>query len=195
VTQEEVSAPVFVDATGRRRRQVRRVAYAVGAVCMTYTGLVGASVIGDPVRPGAFGPLAQPGERPAPLVRQTPTPHRPPTVDLPWRGGHIDPAPETVPLRRMVAAARPGTTEPGPPPESPDVESTPAPVRPTESATPTAPPVTPQPTGSAKPTVQPTPTGSPEPPESPEPIDPVEPAGPLLPIVDGILHLLGAGEG
>jgi hypothetical protein len=184
VTQEEVSAPVFVDATGRRRRQVRRVAYAVGAVCMTYTGLVGASVIGDPVRPAAFGPFAMPDDRP-PVVRQTTPPRRPPAVEAPSGGGRIDADRQAVPLRRVVAAPAPRTTAPRAPRQSPRVESTPSPADPTVTPTPTEPtptePTPTEPTDPPEPTYPPEPT---DPPESPEPTEPV------LPIVGGILDLL-----
>ena len=40
---------VFVDATGRRRRMLRRASYGFAAVCVAYGGLVGVSLAGGPV--------------------------------------------------------------------------------------------------------------------------------------------------
>jgi hypothetical protein len=62
---------VFVDATGQRRRRARRIAYAVGAARLTYTGLVAASVVGHPARPDALAPLPATTDRPLPVVRQS----------------------------------------------------------------------------------------------------------------------------
>ncbi|MFI5840769.1 hypothetical protein ACIA8K_13780 [Catenuloplanes sp. NPDC051500] len=53
------AGPVFVDATGRRRKRVRRLAYAVGALCMVYTGMVGVSLAGGPVSPHALLPFPE----------------------------------------------------------------------------------------------------------------------------------------
>jgi hypothetical protein len=46
-------APVFVDSTGRRRRTLRRVSYAFGALVMLYAGLVSVSLAGGPVSSSA----------------------------------------------------------------------------------------------------------------------------------------------
>lgn len=50
-------ARVFVDTTGRRRRLLRRAAYAVGAFCMVYGGIVVVSLAGGPVSPHAVLPI------------------------------------------------------------------------------------------------------------------------------------------
>jgi len=55
--QADASAPVFVDATGRRRRWLRRAALAALAVTGAYTLAVGLSFLGGPVPPNALLPL------------------------------------------------------------------------------------------------------------------------------------------
>lgn len=41
-----VEGPVFVDTTGRRSKVLRRVGLLVGAVCLTYAGVLGAAFMG-----------------------------------------------------------------------------------------------------------------------------------------------------
>jgi hypothetical protein len=76
--------PVFVDSTGRRRKVLRRLAYAFGGVCVAYGGLIGVSMAGGPVSSSAILPLpdlplraakpaaATPGPRPTPSVTTAP---------------------------------------------------------------------------------------------------------------------------
>jgi hypothetical protein len=58
--------PVFVDATGRRRRRLRRMAYALAAVGMAYTVLVGISFTGVTVSPETVIPFLDRNDAPAP---------------------------------------------------------------------------------------------------------------------------------
>src|SRR5688500_18563203 len=70
-------SPVFVDATGRRRRMLRKVAYGFGALCMIYGGLVSVSLAGGPVSSSAVLPLpdrADNDEERAVVARPRPTP-------------------------------------------------------------------------------------------------------------------------
>lgn len=193
---------MFVDATGRRRRRVRRIAYAVGAACLTYTGLIAASVVGHPARPGALALAPAPPDRPHPVVRQTATPERA-TSGVPLPGGD-GPDLEAVPMRLQPRK----TAEPSPPrptrePAEPPIESTPLPAPstppPTEPPAPTEQPPDPEPTDPRAPGDPPVETDPPMPqptePPAPEPAPeaPQEPrAG--LPVLGPILDLLSAGS-
>ncbi|GAA4461483.1 hypothetical protein [Phytohabitans houttuyneae] len=66
-------SPVFVDATGRRRRRMRRVGYLFGTASLVYTGLVGAGFSGGPIDPHALLPLPDLLDRPE-AAPSTPTP-------------------------------------------------------------------------------------------------------------------------
>ncbi|MER7440651.1 hypothetical protein [Micromonospora avicenniae] len=71
--------PVFVDPTGRRRSRLRLVAYALGALGLAYTALVGASFAGASVSPGSILPFVESTERPwqpppIPAIIPDPTP-------------------------------------------------------------------------------------------------------------------------
>lgn len=185
---------MFVDATGRRRRRVRRIAYAVGVACLTYTGLVGASVLGHPARPGALAPLPATADGPRPAVRQIRPPDRPEAgVPLP-PGDRPDLEAAPVRLRRREPAqpAAPAS------PSAPRIESTPLPTPTTApqpslepEPEPTDPPE-PMPTDPPEPTPTDPPTTEPTQPPAPEPT-PDEPlAG--LPVVGPILGLLSGGS-
>ncbi|MCW6011097.1 hypothetical protein K1W54_42130 [Micromonospora sp. CPCC 205371] len=153
---------IFVDATGRRRRRMRRIAYAVGATCLIYTGLVGTSVVGGPAGPVALEPFPAPTDRPP--VRPTPVPIRPfaavaPEQDFrrgaPRRVTGTASAPERVAARAVAPTA--ATRSP-----APRLESTPTPA---PSRTPTPPPPIPVPTSPQPP---PQPTTPPPPPPTTE---------------------------
>ncbi|MFI6463019.1 hypothetical protein [Streptomyces sp. NPDC050538] len=74
-TDEDATAPVFVDSTGRRGRRIRRVAYAAGALCAAYTGVLALSFMGaTPFAPRTVLPVpGLPSEKPG-TVRETPLP-------------------------------------------------------------------------------------------------------------------------
>jgi hypothetical protein len=148
-------APVFVDSTGRRRRLLRRLSYAFGALCMVYGGLVSVSLAGGPVSSEAVLPLPDlrnddaedaAGPRPAPI----PTPAastRPPDLfvseALPRRAAPADltriaePRPPAVPTPTPVPAKTPASTSPttAKPVESTTNPGTPAPTTPVPSPT------------------------------------------------------------
>lgn len=54
---EAVSAPVFVDASGRRRLWIRRAAVGVSGVLCAYGVAVALSFLGGPMPPGALLPI------------------------------------------------------------------------------------------------------------------------------------------
>ena len=73
-------APVFVDSTGRRRKVFRRLAYAFGALCMLYGGLVSVSLAGGPVSSSAVLPLPDLHGDDDEIVEARPSPTPIPTV-------------------------------------------------------------------------------------------------------------------
>ncbi|MEH1126297.1 hypothetical protein [Micromonospora sp. CPCC 206061] len=160
---------IFVDATGRRRRRMRRIAYAVGATCLMYTGLVGTSVVGGPAGPVALEPFPAPSDRPP--VRPTPVPIRPFAAVAPEQDFRRS-APQRVtrttsaPERAAVQVVRVAVATRSP---APRLESTPTPS-PSRTPTPQAP------TPPAPPTPAPTePPESPAPPQFPIPMETPEP--------------------
>jgi hypothetical protein len=171
---------IFVDATGRRRRRMRRIAYAVGATCLIYTGLVGTSVVGEPAGPVALEPFPVRTDRPP--VRPTPVPTRPfaavlPEQDLrrsaPRRINRTASAPERVAARadRVAVATRsPAPRLESTPTPTPSGTTTPPPPIPVPTSPPAPPqPTTPPPTTEAPATPIPMETPEPEVPQSPEP--------------------------
>lgn len=118
---------MFVDATGRRHRRVRRIAYAVGAACIAYTGLVAASIVGQPARPGALALLPAPTERPHSVVRPTRSP-KAATSGVPLPSG--DPRRPGELSMRLRSRVTDLTSAPHPQPEAtaPRTESTPPPT-------------------------------------------------------------------
>jgi hypothetical protein len=164
-------SPVFVDTTGRRRRLLRRLSYAFGAVCMVYGGLVSVTLAGGPVSTSAILPLPDLGDVAA-AARPSPTPL--PALGPPKARAII----EALPRRDLVAAetdrfvanrraatpsprasSKPATPKPSTTTSRP-VESTPTPK---PSATPSA---TSSATPSASPTTRPTKQPPPAPPTS-----------------------------
>jgi hypothetical protein len=169
------ASPVFVDSTGRRRRVLRRLSYAFGAICIVYGGLVTVSLAGGPVSPSAVLPLPNldnnDGEQAE--VRASPTPQPTSTLLLTEA---LPPRAATIrrPIENRAVAPKPAATRaapartPGPrPPTKPAATPTPTTTRPVES------------------TVTPTPSTSPIP--TPLPTDikgvPVKPPAPAPPAV------------
>jgi hypothetical protein len=139
-------SPVFVDSTGRRRRVLRRLAYAFGALCMLYGGLISVSLAGGPVSSSAILPLPVLPDRPARPVAARPSPTPAPQVSTPSRAQLVgDPLPrrsvqfgrtESTLLTRRTPAAIPApsrTTVVARPTRSPSPAATTA--RPLESTT------------------------------------------------------------
>jgi uncharacterized membrane protein YgcG len=139
-------SPVFVDSTGRRRRVLRRLAYAFGALCMLYGGLISVSLAGGPVSSSAILPLPVLPDRPARPVAARPSPTPAPQVSTPSRAQLVgDPLPrrsvqfgrtESTLLTRRTPAAIPApsrTTVAARPARSPSPAATTA--RPLESTT------------------------------------------------------------
>ena len=121
-------APVFVDSTGRRRRVLRRLAYAFGGLCMVYGGLVSVSLAGGPVSSSAVLPLPDlRGDDDAADAKPTPIPA--PSTSAPPQSRFI-----TEALRRPVSAVRQERTGGRPAAATPSRTPTPRPA--TKSPTP-----------------------------------------------------------
>jgi len=115
----EAPRPVFVDATGRRRRRLRRAGYAAGALCAAYALMLVVSLTGGAVSPETLLPL--PGVPGKPKTERTPQgargdgqenlllpPDRPPSEAGPLPGAIPSPSASGVP----AASAPPGTRVP-----------------------------------------------------------------------------------
>jgi hypothetical protein len=104
--------PVFVDATGQRRRRLRRAGYVLGAASLVYTGLVGAGFSGGPVGPHALLPLPDLLDRPeaAPSTPAPPTSRpeasRSAAADTSVAVSQAVPVPTDAPLPASSPAAR-----------------------------------------------------------------------------------------
>lgn len=185
---------VFADPSGRRRRRIRRVGYVAAGGCVTYIGLVAASLTGGPFDPDALLPpgvpekveaLLNPGAAQAQRDRSmssagdsTEQPAaQPDGGDWVNRGTTDNPT---------GGLGLPSTTQPGtsPTPGGQAPTDPPAPL-PTEPPAPVVPPAPVDPPASVEPPppAEPPPPVEPSPPlESPaqvEPPAPVEP--PALP--------------
>jgi len=141
--------PVFVDSTGRRRRRLQRLAYAFGAVCLLYGGLISVSLAGGPVRPSAVLPLPDLPDRRDSSIDARPSPTPEPVVSSPAKTPLVG---EALPHRSLsLTRDRHGAVAPKPPALSPSPSAkpvkTPAPsgttTRPAASPTTPAPAPTP----------------------------------------------------
>jgi hypothetical protein len=160
---DAIPEPVFVDDTGKRRRRIRLAFYAVGAVSLTYAGLVAVSLLGGPLKPESLLPFPQTFNRPA---AGAPSPMTGEAARLAKKSGRGGATPHP--------SGKPGTANPANaivvPPTQPAANGTPGP-----GATPT-PEATPSPTPT--PTLIPTPSPTPPPPTDPAPTGPnTAPAG------------------
>jgi hypothetical protein len=155
--------PVFVDSTGRRRRRLQRLAYAFGAICVLYGGLISVSLAGGPVSSSAILPLPDlPDHEDAPVKAQ-PSPTPEPVVSTPPKTHLIiESLPHDVPLS----------------PERRDVTTKPAPPAKKKSKAPTRKPSAPAPTATraVESTSTPSPTVSATPQASATPVAPSPPA-------------------
>lgn len=173
-------SPVFVDSTGRRGRLLRRVAYAFGALCVVYGGLISISLAGGPVSSSAVLPLPDLADRKATekavVARPSPTPEpvtthavaQPILEAFPRRG-----APVTQPRQTRAVTPRTSATAPrliGTPTPTP-TRSRPGTTRPTKSTKPVKPvesTITKSPTPDVTPSI-PAPDSPPAPPAPPAP--------------------------
>ncbi len=159
--------PVFVDATGRRRRRVWLIAYGFSVAGILYLAVFGYAVVGTPVRPYADELHPHPATRDELDDRryqlhedptQPPSPPQPPadaepliTVELStrdgWRPGPASPRSSTATLESTLPPAVPappataGPPTPNASPPGPAAKpSKPAPPPASGSTPPTAPP-------------------------------------------------------
>jgi hypothetical protein len=132
-------SPVFVDSTGRRSRLLRRVAYAFGALCMLYGGLVSVSLAGGPVSSSAVLPLPNLPDATERVVEAQPIPTPTPS---PASSGSPRALLVTEALpRRMAPATRDAGTRPLEATRTPRAGTTPTPSKTPKPTTPAAKPV------------------------------------------------------
>jgi len=125
--------PVFVDATGRRRRWFRLLAYGFVAAGLVYTVLVGISFVGGPVRPDTVLPFTDPVQPTLPSLPDAVEHVEPALAPPPPTGTRPDQF-QTFPRRSSpVRPARPG----GP---SEAIEVSPKPSDSSDSSEPSDPP-------------------------------------------------------
>src|SRR5690606_18128609 len=115
-SQDRSALPVFVDATGRRRRRLRRLGYAAAALCGGYSLMIGISLAGGPHNPET--PLRSVGG--GDDADDVPSPkHRPPPDDgpaalpRPRPSGPVQ-APVVAPVPR-ASVSPPSGAAPSPP--------------------------------------------------------------------------------
>ena len=169
-------APVFVDSTGRRRKVLRGLAYAFGALCVLYGALVSVSLAGGPVSSRAVLPLPDLQDKDNEVVQAKPRPIPTPAVTSAPRPQFVAEA-----LRRPTRtrdnradAFRPRTASPSPIRSPRPLWRMPAPristsAKPVESAATRANPSTPAPGSPATSSSAP----APEPPAEVPPAPPV----------------------
>lgn len=134
---EPEPAPVFVDASGRRRRVIRRTAIGLLGLACAYGVLVAVSLLGGPLPPGAILPI--PGEPASTTTSGAHGTAGTPQVDTTHRGtdptgaaaqpGVGVPSPSAAPTASGSAPAAAGSASPS----ATDHRSTKAPGKPTKS--------------------------------------------------------------
>jgi hypothetical protein len=163
VIEVSAASPVFVDATGRRRRLLRRLTFAFGGLLMVYGGLISVSLAGGPVSSSSILPLPDREEKttnPQPNATPTPaatTPAAQPIIEALPR--HVVPATRhDAPRRSTPVATRPPT-----PPAPPKVAPTPSAStsKPVESTS--SPAASPSPSASGSTAATPAPNRPPAP--------------------------------
>ncbi|HEX5114119.1 MAG TPA: hypothetical protein VFW65_02870 [Pseudonocardiaceae bacterium] len=118
--------PVFVDASGRRRRTVGRVAVMFVAAIAAAAGILVAALLGAPVVPTALLPAPHVSESPTPSSRQAPRPptrgttavappivRTPATISGQVAGGAVTTTAPTVPAAPSTTATHPGNATHG----------------------------------------------------------------------------------
>ncbi|MEU5893698.1 hypothetical protein ABZ835_43840 [Streptomyces sp. NPDC047461] len=150
--------PVFVDATGRRGRRIRRVAYAAGALCAGYTVVLALSFMGaTPFAPRTVLPVpGVPSEAPGSVGEN---PRDLPATPVPYPSVSPSDIPSPSPVPTESGQLSTPATKPAP-------SSTPGTGTPTDTGTPTG---TPTDTATPTETGTPTPTDSTEETPSPSP--------------------------
>ncbi|MFF2149425.1 hypothetical protein, partial [Kitasatospora sp. NPDC058190] len=169
--QPEASpAPVFVDASGRRQRRIRRLGVVLAVPAGGYLALLVSTLLGGPTVNAPFLPLPQAPAPSAPASADTPsgTPSAGPEAAAPGAPATAAPTHQrtVVPVSVQHPSATGVTVPTGPgrgpgTPNAPAATSTPAPATTPAAAPSTAPAATPTP-GHGRPTAPPgNPTGRP----------------------------------
>jgi hypothetical protein len=147
----EANAPVFVDATGRRRRRVRLVCGVIGLVAVSYTVVVGLSLLGVPISPQGLLPTVI-SEKTQPAADEPDREDAYATPTASTRARQLGPVPirtTTTPAPAKARGDQPGALAE---PATPTATTTPA-ATPTATATPTGTPATGLPAPTSEPTL------------------------------------------
>lgn len=172
--RQTATGAVFSDPSGRRRKRMQRIGYAVGGGCVVYMGLLGVSLTGGPIGPELLLPPGVPDKierllnpESAQAHRDDPSPvgNEQPSQPLAVPGYDSGPripgrSPQPAPSGQVGSDA-PATATPAPVPGGGDAPVPANPPAPEPSApAPVDPPAAPEP---------------PAVPESPAPVEPVDP--------------------
>jgi hypothetical protein len=142
----EQTAPIFVDATGRRRRRLRWLGYSVGTACVGYAIVLAISLSGGPISPDKVLP-GYPKPKPSQSSPHLGPPGYVPPNSAMGGGGGSSAAASARPAPGATGAGA-STVPPGRPRPSPARTTAPSPspssapspsATPSDSATPTAP--------------------------------------------------------
>ncbi len=175
-SSSEPSLPVFVDASGRRARNLRRTGYGLAACAATYMVVLGMSLMGaTPFAPGAI----LPGDIAAPAAPEPRSPERTPLT--PPDGPSVAAGPSDLIVPQLTTPGpplvppllrNPPSSAPAPPDTpGPQAPTTQAPLSPEQPTATDAPPAPAPGTGS-------TPASPPPAPPAPEPPAPAPPPAP-----------------
>jgi len=177
IASDDLSSPVFVDATGRRGKRIRIAFGVLGAATLVYGALVATSLAGGPLKPQQLLPFPE-------LVNNLPVDNQEPAAQPGTKNTPNAKAPVVITAKKIHVSS-PANNGPVPVPSG----AAPAPVVPgpgttTTTAPPaeaTGAPATPALTATAQPTPTGTPGATPVPTPTPTPAPHTSEAGTALP--------------
>jgi hypothetical protein len=176
LASDDLSSPVFVDASGRRGKRIRIVFGVLGAATLVYGALVATSLAGGPLKPQQLLPFPE-------LVNNLPVDDRPPAAQPGGKNTPNAKAPVVITAKKIHTSS-PANNGPVPAPTGAPAPVVPGPGTTTTTAPPaeaTDAPATPTPTATAQATPTPTTGSTPAPTPTPTPTPHISEAGTALP--------------